>query len=102
MTANGLEFLALFVIFGAVIAALAFAGGAFALSMLIDRPVGAAEAIATSFTAVVENPGAMAVWAAILVALTAAGMTLAFVGLIVALPVAGHAAWHAYRAAIRP
>jgi len=32
---------------------------------------------------------------------TVAGMALAFVGLIVALPVAGHAAWHAYRAVIR-
>ncbi len=100
--ANGLEFLALFVIFGYLVAALAFAGGAFALSMLIDRPVGAAEAIATSFAAVAANPRAMAVWAAILVALTAAGMALSFVGLVVALPIAGHAAWHAYRAVIRP
>ena len=101
-TAHGLEFLALFVIFGCLIAALAFAGGAFALSMLIDRPVGAAEAIATSFAAVAANPRAMAAWAAILVALTAAGMALAFVGLAITLPIAGHAAWHAYKAVIRP
>jgi uncharacterized membrane protein len=90
------------VIFGCLFAALAFAGGAFALSMLIDRPVGAAEAIATSFAAVAMNLRAMAVWAAILVALTAAGMALLFVGLIVTLPIAGHAAWHAYRAVITP
>jgi uncharacterized membrane protein len=101
-TADGLLFLVLFALIGFVFAALAFAGGAFALSMLIDRPVGAAEAIATSFAAVAANPRAMAVWAAILVALTAAGMALAFIGLVVALPVAGHAAWHAYRAVIRP
>jgi uncharacterized membrane protein len=101
-TANGLEFLVLFVVFGFIVAALAFAGGAFALSMLIDRPVGAAEAIATSFTAVAVNLRTMAVWAAILVALVAVGMALFFVGLVVALPIAGHGAWHAFKATIRP
>ena len=40
-TADGLKFLALFVVFGFCVAALAFAAGAFSLSMLIDRPVGA-------------------------------------------------------------
>jgi uncharacterized membrane protein len=100
-TADGLKFLALFVIFGFCVAAVAFAGGAFALSMLIDKPVGAAEAIATSFTAVALNARTMAVWAAILVVLTAVGMAFFFVGLVVTLPIAGHAAWHAYRATIR-
>ena len=88
--------------FGFVVAALAFAGGAFALPMLIDRDVGAGEAMATSFTAVAMNLRVMAVWAIILVALVAVGMAVFFVGLIVALPIAGHAAWHAYKATIRP
>ena len=101
-TAGGLEFLVLFVAFGFVVAALAFAGGAFALPMLIDRDVGAGEAMATSFTAVAMNLRAMAVWAIILVALVAVGIAVFFVGLIVALPIAGHAAWHAYKATIRP
>jgi uncharacterized membrane protein len=100
-TAAGLRFLALFVIFGFCVAALAFAGGAFSLSMLIDKPVGAGEAIAASFTAVAMNACAMAVWAAILVVLTAVGMAVFFVGLVVTLPIASHAAWHAYRATIR-
>ena len=43
----------------------------------------------------------MAVWAGLLVALTVVGMALFFVGLAVTLPVAGHAAWHAYRGTIR-
>jgi len=102
LTIGGLEFLALFALVGLVFAVVAFAGGAFALSMLVDRPVGAAEAIVASFAAVWANPRAMAVWAAFLVALTAAGMAVAFVGLVVALPVAGHASWRAYRAVIRP
>ncbi len=100
-TVNGLEFLVLFVAFGIVVAAIAFAGGAFALPMLIDRDVGAAEAIATSFTAVAMNPRPMAVWAVILVVLVTFGMAVFFMGLIVTLPIAGHAAWHAYKATIR-
>jgi uncharacterized membrane protein len=47
------------------------------------------------------NMRAMAVWAAILVVLTALGMACFFVGLAVTLPIAGHAAWHAYRETIR-
>jgi len=100
-TTGGLGFLALFCVLGVVSAAIAFACGAFALPMLIDKRVGAAEAIATSFTAVAMNMPTMAVWAVILVALVAVGMGLVFVGLVVALPIAGHAAWHAYRATIR-
>ncbi len=69
-TAGGLEFLGLFVLLGFVAAALAFAGGAFALPMLVDRPVGAFEAIATSFSAVTLNLRTMALWAGLLVALT--------------------------------
>jgi len=100
-TAGGLQFLALFLAFGAVVAALAFAGGAFALPMMIDRNVGMAEAVATSFTAVMMNLRAMALWAILLVALVAAGMAMAFIGLAVTLPVAGHAAWRAYRETIK-
>jgi uncharacterized membrane protein len=99
-TAGGWEFLALFFAVGACLAALAFMGGAFAMQMLLDRNASMAEAIATSFTASVLNPRAMAVWAGMAVVLTAAGMALGFVGLAVTLPLVGHASWHAYKAVI--
>jgi uncharacterized membrane protein len=101
-TGEGQVFLALTLALGTVMAALTFAGAAFALPLLLDRPVGMVEAVATSWTAVAMNLPAMAVWAALLVALTAAGMAAGFVGLAVTLPLAGHATWHAYRAVIRP
>jgi uncharacterized membrane protein len=101
-TADGLVFLAFFLALGAGVAALAFAGGAVALPMLLDRPIGMAEAIGTSFTAVMLNLRTMALWAAILVVLTAAGLAAFYVGLAITLPLAGHATWHAYRAMIRP
>jgi uncharacterized membrane protein len=100
-TADGRVFLALIVVMGAVIAGLVFAGGAFALPMLLDRPVGMVDAVATSWTAVMTNIPAMIVWAAILVVLTAAGMAVGFIGLAVTLPLTGHATWHAYRAVVR-
>ena len=99
-TVDGLTFLALFLALGALMAALAFAGGAFAIPMLLDCNVGTIEAMGTSFTAVILNMPTMIVWAAILVVLTAAGMALFYVGLVVTLPLAGYATWHAYRAVI--
>jgi uncharacterized membrane protein len=101
-TDGGRTFLLLFLALGAVMAALAFAGGAFALPMLLDQQVGMSEAIATSFTAVVLNLRAMVLWAVLLVALTGLGMAVFYVGLVITLPLAGHATWHAYRAVIRP
>jgi len=101
-TGDGRAFLAISVVMGAVMAALTFAGGAFALPLVLDRPVGMVEAVATSWTAAMASVPAMLVWAVMLVLLTAAGMAAGFVGLAVTLPLAGHATWHAYRAVIRP
>jgi uncharacterized membrane protein len=99
-TGGGLTFLMLLLALGAVMAALAFAAGAFAIPMLLDRKVDIIEAMGTSFTAVILNLPTMIVWAAILVVLTAAGMALFYVGLVITLPLAGYATWHAYRAVI--
>jgi uncharacterized membrane protein len=99
-TAGGLEFLALFVILGAGMAALTFLGGAFALQMLLDKDVSMAEAIATSFTASVMNIRAMAVWAVLVAMLVGAGMAFFFIGLAITLPLVGLASWHAYKAVI--
>ncbi len=100
-TLGGLEFLLLFGLLGGVIAAVVFAGGAFALQLMLDRKMGLVEAVLTSYAAVAANPGPMALWAALLAALVFAGMALFYVGLIVTLPLAGHAAWHAYRSVIK-
>jgi uncharacterized membrane protein len=39
----------------------------------------------------------MLFWAALIVLFTAAGLVTIFLGLIVTLPLIGHASWHAYR-----
>jgi uncharacterized membrane protein len=65
--------------------------------MLVDRPVGATEAVATSVRAVIANPGTMALWGLIVAVALALGSLPFFIGLAFVLPVLGHATWHLYR-----
>jgi uncharacterized membrane protein len=65
--------------------------------LLLDRDVGLGTAIRTSFRAIAENPGPMAVWGIIVAAGLALGSIPLFLGLIVVMPVLGHATWHLYR-----
>ncbi|WP_372426690.1 DUF2189 domain-containing protein [Salinarimonas chemoclinalis] len=85
---------------GFVFAVLAFAIGVVSLPMLVDRDVGAGVALATSVAAVRRNPKAMALWAAIVAALLALGSIPLLVGLVVVMPVLGHATWRIYRRAV--
>lgn len=82
---------------GAVLAVLVFAISAVSIPMLLDREVDAITAIGASLAAVRRNPEAMAVWAALIALFIGAGLVTAYIGLIVALPLIGHATWHAYR-----
>jgi uncharacterized membrane protein len=65
--------------------------------MLLDRPVGVSAAIGTSVRAVVANPVPMAAWGVIVAGGLVLGSIPAFLGLILVLPVLGHATWHLYR-----
>ena len=55
-----------------------------------------------SFQAVTDNLHAMLHWAWIVVALLFVAMLPLFLGLLVVLPVLGHATWHIYRKVIAP
>lgn len=91
-------FLAIYLGIGALLAAFSYAISAVALPMLLDRPeMDAISAMITSFQAIRRNPRPMALWAAIIVALITAGFMSWFVGLVVVVPLVGHATWHAYR-----
>jgi uncharacterized membrane protein len=74
------------VLLGGALAAPVFASSAVAIPMLLDRPV-----------RVLDAPGPMALWAFIVMALTALGMATLLIGLIVVVPLLAHASWHAYR-----
>lgn len=63
----------------------------------LDRNVGAGRAVRTSILAVRANPGPMALWGLIVAGTLVAGALPVFLGLIIVLPVLGHATWHLYR-----
>jgi uncharacterized membrane protein len=65
--------------------------------MLLDREVGLYTAVATSAHAVVANPVPMAAWGLIVAAGLLLGSIPLFLGLIIVMPVLGHATWHLYR-----
>lgn len=70
------------------------------LPMLVDREVDFLTAIIVSLATVRSNGLVMIGWACVIAALLVAAMLPAFFGLLVALPVLGHATWHLYRRAV--
>lgn len=84
-------------IFGIVLGTVVFAISAISIPMLIDRDVSVITAMATSLTAVRINLPAMALWAALIVGFTVAGLATFYLGLVIVLPLLGHASWHAYK-----
>jgi uncharacterized membrane protein len=82
---------------GGLGAAVVFAASVVSVPMLLDRDVDLPTALATSVRAVGENPGAMVVWAALVMLLTLASMATLMIGFTVTIPVLGHATWHVYR-----
>jgi uncharacterized membrane protein len=78
----------------------AFLISAVSFPLLLDRHVDVDVAIRTSIRVVAANPGTMALWAAIVVAMLAIGSLPALLGLIVVVPVLGHATWRLYRKAV--
>lgn len=65
--------------------------------LLLDRDVGLDTAILTSIRAVRANPLAAAMWGFIVAAGLVLGSLPLFIGLVVVIPVLGHATWHLYR-----
>ncbi len=82
---------------GFLFAVFALAFGIVSFPLLVDRDVGLDTAVATSFRAARMNPVPVAAWGLIVAAGLVLGSIPFFVGLIVALPVLGHATWHLYR-----
>lgn len=85
---------------GFVFAAIVLVISLISMPMLIDRRVGVPLAIATSLQVSRENPVTVASWGLVVAVLMVLGTIPLFLGLIVALPVLGHATWHLYRAAV--
>ncbi|MDZ7936870.1 MAG: DUF2189 domain-containing protein [Rhodoferax sp.] len=82
---------------GGVLAAPVFASSVVSMPLLLDRRVSLFQAVLTSWQVVLVNPLPMALWAAVIMGLTAMGFATLMLGLVVVIPLLGHASWHAYR-----
>jgi len=96
-TPAGWAMIALGVGVGAVFAAAALAISVVSFPLLLEHDVGMATAINTSLEAVKANPGTLALWGLIVAGLLVLGSLPALAGLIVVMPLLGHATWRLYR-----
>ena len=91
------HFIIAYLVVGGSLAALVFALTAVAVPMVMDRDTDTITAMMTSLRVMGTNLGAMASWAVIIVVLMAISFATKMIGMVVLLPLLGHATWHAYR-----
>jgi uncharacterized membrane protein len=65
--------------------------------LMLDRGTALDTAVGTSIRAVLKNPGPMALWGLVVAGGLVLGSLPLFIGLIIVVPVLGHATWHFYR-----
>jgi uncharacterized membrane protein len=85
---------------GFVFAAIVLAISVVSFPLLLDRNVGLAMAVSTSVRVARANPGPIAMWGLIVAGSLALGSIPALLGLVIVMPVLGHATWHLYRRAV--
>jgi uncharacterized membrane protein len=97
LTKAGWAMIAVGIGVGFLFAVVVLAIGAVSFPLLLDRAAGLDTAVATSVHAVLANPGPMALWGLIVAGGLVLGSIPFLLGLVVVLPVLGHATWHLYR-----
>jgi len=70
------------------------------MPLLLDREVDFITAMITSVRAVLASPLVMLGWGVVVTIAVLAACVPFFVGLLIVLPVLGHATWHLYRRAV--
>lgn len=87
----------MWLVLGGLMAAPVFASSVVAMPLLLDRRINTLQAVFTSWKVVLTHPLPMALWAFLIMGLSMMGILSLFIGLIVIVPMLGHASWHAYR-----
>jgi uncharacterized membrane protein len=90
-------FVATWFIAGALVALFIFALSVVSVPMMLDRDCDFVTAMMTSLQASLDNGGPLLLWAALIVLLTMIGFGTLLFGLVLIMPILGHASWHAYR-----
>jgi len=86
---------------GFLFAVFAMTVSVFSFPLLLDKDVGLDTAVKTSVRAVLLNPVPMAIWGAIVAAGLVLGSIPALIGLVLVVPILGHATWHLYRRTVQ-
>lgn len=86
--------------FGAVFAFVLFCLTVISLPLLLDKELDFVTAMLTSIAVVKRSPTVMIAWGLVIALLTFLAMLPALLGLVIVLPVLGHASWHIYRSAL--
>ena len=97
MTGAGWVLIVVGVGVGFLFALLVLAIGTVSFPLLLDRDVAPGTAVRTSVRAMITNPGPMAAWGLIVAGGLVIGSIPLLLGLVIVLPVLGHATWHLYR-----
>ncbi|MCA0317869.1 MAG: DUF2189 domain-containing protein [Proteobacteria bacterium] len=97
LTADGWTFLTVGTIVGAAMALVTFSVTVVSFPLLLDRDLDVVTAIITSVRAVQASPAVMLGWGAVTAVVIFLAMAPLFAGLLVVLPLWGHATWHLYR-----
>ena len=100
LTPDGLIMIAMQLGVGGVLAFVLFALTVVSLPLLLEKEVDFVSAMLLSFRMVIANRGVMLVWAGIIAGLALLALLPWFLGLVIVLPVLGHATWHLYRRAL--
>ncbi|PUB19124.1 DUF2189 domain-containing protein [Yoonia sediminilitoris] len=100
LSADGIKMIFAEFVIGTVLALILFSLTVVSLPMLLDREVDVITAMLRSLQAVRENFLVMLVWAVTVAVLSLLALLPWFLGLMIVLPVLGHATWHLYRKAI--
>lgn len=82
---------------GGLFAGFVFAISAIAVPLMADKKTDAVTAGIASVIACARNPLPMLLWAIAIVILVGIGFATSFLGLIITMPIVGHATWHVYR-----
>jgi uncharacterized membrane protein len=94
---GNLEFVAVYFCIGFIFASIVFAISWVSIPLMLDRDTDAITAMIISTVALFMNIPVTIVWALTIVSLVVFGFFTWNLGLIVAMPLVGHATWHAYR-----
>lgn len=100
VTKQGLILLALEMGLGAFFAFVVYVVTTISLPLLLDREIDFVTAMIISVKVVIQSFGPMLLWAFIISTLLFWSMVLGFLGLLIVMPVLGHATWHLYRRAL--